>query len=170
MVMSKSASPSESLKADPLSVSPLSYALVALVAVCMGWAYWPALNDLVGRWWREPQYSHGFLVPAFSVLLLVLRRDKLVVSALRPNWWGLVFILGALIVWGAGAFLYFNWFDDLSILVCLAGLCVLTGGWAAFRWVWPAIAFLIFMVPLPYFVETALAYPLRLTATQSSTF
>src|SRR5262249_41631977 len=57
-----------------------------------------------------------------------------------------------------------------SLLPCLAGLCVLLGGWRALRWAWPAIAFLFFMLPLPYTVETAWAYRLRLTATLTSTF
>src|SRR5262249_26304438 len=65
---------------------------------------------------------------------------------------------------------YVRWLDNLSLLPCLAGLCVLLGGWPALRWAWPAIAFLFFMLPLPYSVEVAWAYRLRLTATVTSTF
>ena len=41
---------------------------------------------------------------------------------------------------------------------------------AIFRWSWPAIAFLAFMMPLPFVVETAMAYPLRRLATVVSTY
>jgi exosortase len=60
--------------------------------------------------------------------------------------------------------------DNYSLLPCLAGLCLLLGGWPALRWAGPSIAFLFFMIPLPYSIETAWAYRLRLVATVTSTF
>ena len=36
----------------------------------LGWAYLPMLRVFVHKWWTDPQYSHGFLVPAFSAFLL----------------------------------------------------------------------------------------------------
>jgi exosortase len=38
------------------------------------------------------------------------------------------------------------------------------------RWSWPAIAFLAFMVPLPYRLEVALAHPLQRVATKASNY
>jgi len=46
----------------------------------------------------------------------------------------------------------------------------LLGGQAGLRWAWPSIAFLIFMVPLPYRVEVALGSPLQRLATFVSTY
>ena len=81
------------------SPSPRTYALVALIGLGLGWAYWPALADMVRRWWGEAMYSHGFLVPLFSAYLLYARRNQLDVSACRPSWWGLlVLLLGSLAV------------------------------------------------------------------------
>jgi exosortase len=71
-------------------------------------------------------------------------------------------VLGVLVNW--------DWFDNLSILLCLAGVCLLLGGWPALRWSWPAIAFLIFMMPLPSKLDSALALELRKTATVTSTY
>ena len=50
----------------------------------------------------------------------------------------------------------------------LAGLCVMARGWAALKQAWPAIAFLVFMIPLPYRVELALGGPLQALATHAS--
>ena len=69
-----------------------------------------------------------------------------------------------------GAYYYFTWFDAISLLPSVAGLCLLVGGWDTLRWAWPSIAFLIFMVPLPYRVEAALGSPLQRLATLSSTY
>jgi exosortase len=70
----------------------------------------------------------------------------------------------------AGAYIYFEWLDAVSLLPTLAGICVLLGGRAALGWAWPAICFLLFMVPLPYRVETALGLPLQRMATIASTY
>ena len=58
----------------------------------------------------------------------------------------------------------------MSLLVGLTGLVTLCGGWTTLPWAWPALAFLIFMVPLPYSVETVLGFPLQRTATEASTY
>jgi exosortase len=70
----------------------------------------------------------------------------------------------------AGAYFYYNWVEAVSLLCCLAGAVILLGGWPAWKWSWPAIGFLVFMIPLPYFLEIALAGPLQRIAVISSTF
>jgi exosortase len=47
---------------------------------------------------------------------------------------------------------------------------LLVGGWAALKWAWPMVAFLAFMIPLPFALETALSHPLRGVATRGSTW
>jgi exosortase len=69
-----------------------------------------------------------------------------------------------------GAYYYFVWIDAISLLPCLAGLWLLVGGKLAWRWSWPAIAFLAFMIPLPYSLSVTLAGPLQRFATVASTF
>ena len=90
--------------------------------------------------------------------------------ASRPSWGGLVLIGAGLALWLAGAYFYLGWFEEVSLLPALAGLCVLARGWRSLRWSWPAIAFLIFMLPLPFQAEVALAYPLQRVATKASTY
>lgn len=134
------------------------------------WAYWPTLGVLGHKWLHDPQYSHGYLVPGFAVLLLWLRRSHLAGVHLRPSWWGVPLLLGGVLLRLAGAYLYFDWLDAVSLVPSLAGLFVLLGGWPALRWSWPALAFLLFMIPLPFRIETALAHPLQRIATKVSTY
>jgi exosortase len=152
------------------SVSPAVFAFLLAFSVALLWAYWTAFHSMAQRWWGDAQYSHGFLVPAFALGVLWWRRGQLSAAALIPNWWGLVLVAAGMGLRLIGAWYYLDWFDSLSLLPCLAGICVLLGGWPALRWSWPAIAFLFFMIPLPYSVETALAFPLRRLATVTSTY
>jgi exosortase len=144
--------------------------LGACAALLLGWLYWPSLVTLTGRWGIDSDYSHGFLVPLFSLFLLWKGRKALKAGSLRSSWWGLPLLGLGLCLRLASVYLYFDWLQAISLLPCLAGLCLLVGGWSALRWSGIAIAFLVFMVPLPFRFETALAHPLQRVATSASTY
>jgi exosortase len=145
-----------------------------LIAVCAGaalvWVYWPGLSDMASRWSSQSQYSHGYLVPLFAAYLLWMRRGMLYPKASRGSFWGLAFLVVGLGLRYLGDVIYFDWLTGVSLLPCLAGVFLLGGGWQALGWAWPAIGFLVFMIPLPYALETGLAVPLRRVATAGSTY
>ena len=60
--------------------------------------------------------------------------------------------------------------EGLALLPYLGGLALLLGGWRILEWAWPSIAFLAFMIPLPWRVENALGPPLQSIATTVSTY
>src|SRR6476620_4282965 len=113
-----------------------------LLGTVLVWSYWTTLAEVAGRWNYDPQYSHGFLVPGFAVVLLWLRRKRLESGALRFSAWGLPLLVAAIAMRLYGACFHFAWLDQMSLLPCLAGLIALVGGWPALRWSWPAVAFL----------------------------
>jgi len=144
------------------------YLLCAVVILI--WSYWTTLAEAAEKWANEPQYSHGYLVPMFAAFLLWLRREKFHLDAWQPSIWGVPALIGALLLRTIGTHFYFVWFDAISLLPCAVGLVLLTGGKPALHWSWPAIAFLVFMVPLPYRMELMMGGPLQRIATISSTF
>jgi exosortase len=89
---------------------------------------------------------------------------------LRPSWWGLPLLAAGVLLRLAGSYVFFDWLEAVSLLPLLAGAALLLGGRPAFRWSWPAIAFLVFMIPLPFRVERGLSHPLQRVATQASTY
>jgi exosortase len=147
----------------------LAAGLAGLVLIC-AWAYLPTLAAMAQKWINDPQYSHGYLVPVFSLYLLWQRGARLAKAHWAIDWRGLPLILTGMLLRFAGAYIYFDWLDAVSLLPTLAGICVLFGGRPALSWAWPAIAFLLFMVPLPYRLETALGQPLQRLATIGSTY
>src|SRR5256885_92178 len=82
-----------------------------------------------------------YLVPAFAALLLWLRRDRLKLVELGPSWWGAAFLAAGLGMRAYGTYYHLLPIDTVSLLPCLAGLCLLAGGWTAWRWAWPSILF-----------------------------
>ncbi len=148
------------------------FVLVSLAAplACLLWAYWTTLGEITFRWNHDPQYSHGYLVPMFALALLWVRRDRLPQLPLRPAYLGLALIALAIAVRLGGTYFFYAWFDAVSFVVCVAGLVLAVGGRRAWRWAWPAVAFLLFMIPLPHRLAVALTDPLQRVATVASTF
>ena len=152
----------------PTCVRPLL--LGTLLALALFWAYGPTLAGLARAWSNDPQYSHGFLVPVFAAVVLWVRRPQHPEVKFELSWWGLPWLLLASALRLTAAAFYHEWLDALSLLPALAGVCVLLGGRPALRWAWPAVLFLVFMMPAPYQFEVALARPLQRFATVASTY
>jgi exosortase len=136
----------------------------------LAWAYWPTLADVVQRWSTNPQYSHGYLVPLFSAILLWHRRGLIRGESVQPSWWGLPWLAVGVALHLAAAYFYFEWAGAAALLPLLLGLVLCLGGKTLLRWSWPALAFLAFMLPLPFRIEVSLAYPLQRLATLASTY
>src|SRR5262245_57026888 len=140
------------------------------LALCLVWAYWTTIQELWRRWSDQPQYSHGYFVPIFAGVLLWWRQDMLESKTLRGSWWGLPVLVFGVAMRLAGAYYFYDSLDFLSLLPVFVGICLLLGGWYALWWSWPAILFLIFMIPMPFRLETAMAQPLQQIATRISTY
>jgi exosortase len=169
MVGSKADDRSDTLRPSK-SVNRNFLILVTLAVAALVWAHWTAIALMAERWAHDPQYSHGYLVPAFAVVLLWSRRQILKFAAPKPAWWGAPVLAAGIGLHLAGGYYSFTWLDAFSLLPTLAGVILMLGGSAAWRWAWPAVGFLVFMIPLPYRVEVSLAGPLQRIATLSSTF
>ena len=135
----------------------------------MGVTYYATAKFLIRHWSSEPDYGHGFFVPLFSLYLLWHRREIIGSAPMKWSWWALpMFALSGAIRWAS---IYFNLSgDQYSIFPMLIGVALFLGGWRALRWSWPAILFLVFMIPLPGTLRVMLAQPLQRVATTASVY
>lgn len=136
----------------------------------LAWLYWPDLLAMQLRWESDPQYSHGYLVPLFSVILLFARRESFQPDSWRSSWGGLL-LLGV----GLGTKMYASHYyiealSQASLVIAIAGAVAVLWGWQGLKWASPAVLFLLFMLPLPHSLEGAMHGPLRMVGTKISTF
>ena len=127
--------------------------------------YWTVLPKLVHDWWDDPNFSHGFLVPLFSVWLIWKRRGDLRAFAssatLLPGVF-LVLIGVVMLVVGKAGGEYFTMRS--SLVFNMGGLFWVVFGREGFRLCLFPLAFLFFMVPIPYILYDAIAFPLKIAA------
>jgi exosortase len=138
----------------------------AVIAGLLLWLYIPMLAHLAAQWWNDPNFSHGFFVPLFSIFVIWQERARLGALNPRPSWLGLLFLgfgLCVLIVGQMGAELFLS---RLSLLIVLAGLIVLFLGWNSFRALLFPWAFLLLMIPVPAIVFNQITFPLQLLASK----
>jgi exosortase len=99
-----------------------------------------------------------------------MRRSRLQGADRTPSLWGFLLLGAAAAAQLVGGYYRIESLDGLALVPALGGVCLLVGGRTAWDWAWPSIAFLAFMVPLPWRLETALGAPLQSLATIASTF
>lgn len=153
-----------------LPLSPGRLAALALLLTIVLWSYAAAFGNLITRWWTEPDYVYGFLVPPFAAYLLWTRRDLAPEEPFQGTYWGLAFLLLMAMMRLGAAFFMLTPLEPLSLVPCLAGIVLLAVGWDGLRWSWPAIAYLVFMVPLPERFAMMLSEPLQSIGAVTSTY
>lgn len=139
-----------------------------LVLTAIGVVYATIVPGMVDDWSNDPNYSHGFLVPLISAYFLYLVWPELKSTQVRPSNAGLGLIVFSLLMLLLG-YIGTEYFTMRASLVFLiAGIVLFWFGWRAFSLTALPIAFLIFMVPLPYIVYDGIAFPLKLLVTEAS--
>ena len=153
-------------------VSRVSRTTVLLVAAILTAAvvFHDALQELVHRWTQQDEYSHSFLIPFVAVWLLWLRRDALRTNTGCPTWLGPALVLSALAIHVIGELGAIFILSQIGLWIALVGIVLAIGGYTLLRAAFVPIAFLLFAIPLPYFVDSILTLRLQLVSSELGAF
>lgn len=144
------------------------WAVFAIMSALMTWAYMNSMEKVADAW-KNPQYSHGYLIPVFAGLLLYIRRKPFIENVVPwHQYLGLGIVVVATIVRIICATTVTMTVDRLMLLPSLLGLMLIIGGIPALKWSSAPIGFLVFMFPLPRLFEQKLLKPLQACATYIS--
>lgn len=143
-------------------------ALAAVVAALVV-AYFPEITDLLDAWSDNPDYTHGYLIVPVAVAILYQRWPGLDAAFSRPALLGWLVAAASL-----GARTYWHefgrpWLEQITLFPLILGLALALGGWRLMRWAWPGLAYLIFMFPLPGWLNQSVSFPLQRLATVCTT-
>jgi exosortase len=109
------------------------------------------LNSLAmaAAYWETPQYSFGWMVPLFSIVVIWLWWQPIRKVSISERWMGVAVITAAMTLRVASSFLNYKTPDMLTFIIAVAGVFLFVGGWKTLRQVAGPVAFLLFMFPLP---------------------
>ena len=141
----------------------LPYLLIGLLLLAI---YYRVAGKLIFDWYDLPDYSHGFLVPLFSLFLLWDKRTEIRRTPIEPSWKGISFILLGIItlilgVYGADLFL-----SRISFIFLLVGLIWTLLGPQMLKELRFPILVLLLAIPFPQIVFNQITFPLQLLASQ----
>jgi exosortase len=129
------------------------------------------LDWLAAKWWLDPNWQHGFIIPLFSLYLLYTRRDEIAAARKRAFLPGLVlmvlFILGEMV---AVVAVRNFWLRDVCMVGAVFSLVLFLGGPGLIRVTWLPILYLLFALPLPGRLYQMIALPLQNLAAAASVF
>ena len=120
------------------------------------------IHSIVVRW-KEPSWSHGFLIPLFSLYFIHQAKSEILNLRTKPSYLGLVLLLCGImfyifnVVSPAG----YAYFRSMSMIATLGAVVLFLGGWALIKYTWLPIGFLVFAVPLPNRYYVSLTMPMR---------
>jgi exosortase len=147
----------------------LVYVQAGVVVLLATWLYGPFALRMASQWWQDPNYTHGFFVPVFSLFLLWERRAKLATLRINPAWSGLVILLFALMTLVVGTIKSDFFLYRLSVLLFVAGMVVFLAGWKHLAAISFPLAFLVLMIPSSTLMEQ-ITFPLQIIASKTASF
>lgn len=145
-----------------LQLSKYQIGLFSVLILAIAGIYAGIFQDLYFDWMDDPNYSHGLLVPFISVYFAWQQRQQLEKLEIKPANSGLLLIVFALLVLFAGVAAQEYFSKRSSFVFLLAGIVLFQFGWQWLKSLALPIGFLFFMIPLPYIVYDAMAFPLKL--------
>jgi len=143
--------------------------IVILAVLFLAFHAWQ-FPHLVGTWQHNPNWSHGFLIPLFSLYLLYARRGELLSAPRRVCLLGLIILLAGIIMTVLGFCpIKTFWVSQISMVVCLVGLVLYLAGPAVLKIAWLPIVYLVLAMPIPEILYTRISTPLQELAASVST-
>ncbi len=127
------------------------FALAILSALPL---FWYGLTGLAEAWAR-PEYSHGPVIPLLSFYMF-LHEMKAVPPASAPvtdRWPGVALVGAALALALVGNLVQITDLVFYALILWVGGLILVGFGWARGHLFWPSVLHLVFMLPLPQFLQ-----------------
>jgi exosortase D (VPLPA-CTERM-specific) len=159
-------SPAAALPARPTRPRVTALALALALAAVLIFAGWDSLARMVEREWDNEEYNHCWLILPIALFLAATRYRELVAVPWTRSWAGVALAGVGLVMMLLGNLSAVATITQYSVIVTFWGVVWAMLGTAAVRTVWPALAYLVFLVPLPDFLQVQLSAQLQLISSQ----
>jgi exosortase D (VPLPA-CTERM-specific) len=138
---------------------------IALAAICLALLFGNGLG-FVARQWGDPEYSHGWLIPVVTLVVLWSRRRAILTTRPDGSWLGCGLVAIGLVGLLLGEMAFVQRAGFVMLPVVLAGLGLAALGFRAMRFAWLPLLFLYFALPLPGSIYVPLSTSLQFVSSE----
>lgn len=146
-------------------ISILGWTAIALAIFLTTFVFYDGIRYLLA-YWQEPEYSYGYLIPLIALFLVWQRKNLLAELPFEGSWMGFAVTLVGLILFMMGNLGSVYAITNYAMLVVIVGLVFSFSGTKATQLMLPALAILLFMIPLPGFLYADLSGNLQLISSK----
>ncbi len=145
------------------------YIRMFIIAALFCAIYWYELQELVHTWKTDPSWTHGFLIPLFSLYLIHQKRNEIFAIPARTSYFALFGLIFFILLYIFNTVqLRFAYGGPLIMLASLGAIVLFFNGWKRLKYLWMPVCYLFFAIPIPTRIYRELTYPLRTLASYSS--
>jgi exosortase len=150
-------------------IDPSSWLKIGVLGALICWLYSHEIESMVSTWIHDGNWSHGFIIPLFSLYFLHQRRERLALAERKTNWLGLGLVIVSFLVYLVSIYpLKMGYPRLMAMLMTMLGVVLFCCGWRVIKVVWLPILYLFFAMPLPTRLYVSLTMPMRRWASQVS--
>ncbi|MHC4616618.1 MAG: exosortase/archaeosortase family protein [Planctomycetota bacterium] len=145
---------------------------VLIIGALFYYVFHGEIGSIVRRWVRDPSWSHGFLIPLFSLYFINQHKKEILSLRTKPNYLGLVLLMCGIVFYplNKASPSGYAYFGSICVIAVLGAVVLFLGGWGLIKYTWLPIGFLVFAVPLPQRYYVRLTMPMRQWAASAATF
>jgi len=148
-----------------------TYVKLSIIAVLLWYLFREEINIIVYRWVTDSSWSHGFLIPLFSLYFLNQHKDEILNIRPRANYFGVLFLFGFIVLYALDVVHFkVGYAKPLLVIATLGATVFFLGGWRLIKYTWLPILYLMFAVPLPVRYYRSITIPMRKIAAQIATY
>lgn len=134
------------------------YAVGAAIIAGLAYLFHAGFANLLFRWGEQQELSHSYFIPAITAWMLWERRDALQKSMGPSSWLGIPLLLFGIFMVFALKQLHVFLLEHVGIVVAAFAIPLLIGGVSLMRVSFIPLAYLVFMIPPPYWVITVTSW------------
>ena len=147
------------------SLSMHSYIKITLIGVLLWFFFRNELSRIVYRWVTDSSWSHGFLIPLFSLYFLSQNKEYILQLKPKQNYFGLFLLICCLIFYPLNVIQFkIAYLLPLAMIATIGSIVLFMGSWKLVKYTWLPVLYLVFAVPLPVRLYKAITIPMRALA------
>ncbi|GGY36558.1 VPLPA-CTERM-specific exosortase XrtD [Parvularcula lutaonensis] len=142
------------------------YAVSAGLVLALVFLFHESLANLWLRWGNQKELSHSYFIPLITAWMLWDRRDAIRQSMGPSSWLGVAILaFSVILVWGYQT-THIHLLQHIGLFVSFFGVALVVGGVSLLRLCFFPLAYLVFMIPPPFWIITVTSWQFQLWSSE----